>query len=78
MIKIWIYKQNVLIAGGGDSALDWTIFLVNMGTKVTLVHRRNEFRGFRFKEKVRELKQNKVDIITPAIELKGKNKLKVL
>ena len=75
-----IYKnKNVLIAGGGDSALDWTIFLVNMGTKVTLVHRRNEFRGaLDSVEKVRELKkQNKVDIITPAqvIELKGKSKV---
>tara|TARA_B100002052_G_scaffold43020_1_gene35608 strand:+ start:228224 stop:229303 length:1080 start_codon:yes stop_codon:yes gene_type:complete len=75
-----IYKnKSVLIAGGGDSALDWTIFLVNMGTKVTLVHRRNEFRGaLDSVEKVRELKkQNKVEIITPAqvIELKGENKV---
>ena len=75
-----IYKnKSVLIAGGGDSALDWTIFLVNMGTRVTLVHRRNEFRGaLDSVEKVRELKkQNKVEIITPAqvIELKGENKV---
>tara|TARA_B100000900_G_scaffold162510_1_gene137997 strand:+ start:16314 stop:17369 length:1056 start_codon:yes stop_codon:yes gene_type:complete len=72
-------NKRVLIAGGGDSALDWTIFLVNMGAKVTLVHRRNEFRGaLDSVEKVRELKdQNKVEIITPAqvTELKGKNKL---
>ena len=37
--------KNVLIAGGGDSALDWTIHLSKVAKKVTLVHRRNEFRG---------------------------------
>ena len=41
-----IYRnKKVVIAGGGDSALDWSIFLANINTDVTLVHRRNEFRG---------------------------------
>jgi len=38
-------NKNVVIAGGGDSALDWTIFLSKVAEKVTLVHRRKEFRG---------------------------------
>ena len=38
-------NKNVLIAGGGDSALDWTIVLAELAKSVTLVHRRNEFRG---------------------------------
>jgi thioredoxin reductase (NADPH) len=37
--------KEIVIAGGGDSALDWTIFLADVAAKVTLVHRRNEFRG---------------------------------
>jgi thioredoxin reductase (NADPH) len=37
--------KNVLIAGGGDSALDWTVNLIDIVAGMTLVHRRNEFRG---------------------------------
>ncbi|MGB1076760.1 MAG: NAD(P)/FAD-dependent oxidoreductase [Bdellovibrionales bacterium] len=37
--------QNVVIAGGGDSALDWTIALEPIAKSVTLVHRREKFRG---------------------------------
>ena len=39
--------KHVVIAGGGDSALDWSIYLAEKvaTASVTLVHRRNEFRG---------------------------------
>lgn len=37
--------KNVVIAGGGDSALDWAIHLCGMGANITLVHRGNTFRG---------------------------------
>ena len=37
--------KKVVLAGGGDSALDWTIFLANIAEKVTLVHRNETFRG---------------------------------
>lgn len=37
--------KKVVIAGGGDSALDWSIFLAKLAKEVHLVHRRNEFRG---------------------------------
>ena len=75
-----IYRnKKVVIAGGGDSALDWSIFLANINTDVTLVHRRNEFRGaLDSVEKARELKnQNKIKIITPAevVKLNGKSSL---
>jgi thioredoxin reductase (NADPH) len=36
---------NVVIAGGGDSALDWSIFLSNIAKNLTLVHRSELFRG---------------------------------
>ena len=49
--------KRVVIAGGGDSALDWSIFLSNVAKEVTLIHRRNEFRGaLDSVEKVQELK----------------------
>lgn len=64
--------KNVVIAGGGDSALDWSIFLTDVAKSVTLVHRRNEFRGaLDSVDSVQELKdQGKINMITPA-EIKG-------
>lgn len=37
--------RHVLIVGGGDSALDWTINLQPLAASLTLLHRRDEFRG---------------------------------
>lgn len=37
--------KRVVIAGGGDSALDWTVFLADVASEVTMVHRRDKFRG---------------------------------
>ncbi|MFT5021445.1 MAG: thioredoxin reductase (NADPH) [Flavobacteriaceae bacterium] len=64
-----VYRdKKVLISGGGDSALDWCIFLANVASEVTLVHRRNEFRGaLDSVEKVQDLKnKGKIQLITPA------------
>ncbi|MDG1653694.1 MAG: NAD(P)/FAD-dependent oxidoreductase [Flavobacteriaceae bacterium] len=74
--------KTVVIAGGGDSALDWTIFLEKIAASVTLVHRRNEFRGaLDSVEKVQELKNKGcISLITPAevTALKGEEKLEAL
>lgn len=37
--------KKLVIAGGGDSALDWTIELADVASEITLVHRRTSFRG---------------------------------
>lgn len=37
--------KNIVILGGGDSALDWTINLQPLADKITLIHRRDEFRA---------------------------------
>ena len=69
--------KNIVIAGGGDSALDWSVFLSNVAKSVTLVHRRNEFRGaLDSVEKVQELKKlGKINLITPAevVAVHGEN-----
>ncbi|MDO5607163.1 MAG: NAD(P)/FAD-dependent oxidoreductase [Capnocytophaga sp.] len=61
-------NKNIVIAGGGDSALDWSIYLSAVAKSVTLVHRRNEFRGaLDSVEKVQLLKnEGKINLITPA------------
>ncbi len=60
--------QKVVISGGGDSALDWTIELSKIAREVTLVHRRNSFRGAPDSvSKVQYLAQeNKINLITEA------------
>ena len=60
--------KKLLIAGGGDSALDWTIELADVASEITLIHRRTSFRGaLDSVDKVMELaKAKKVNLITEA------------
>jgi thioredoxin reductase (NADPH) len=39
------FEQNLVICGGGDSALDWTVALCPKARSLTLIHRRSEFRA---------------------------------
>lgn len=75
-------NKRVAISGGGDSALDWSIFLADVASEVTLIHRRNEFRGaLDSVEKVSELKEaGKINLITPGevTELHGNGKIEAL
>lgn len=61
-------NKKLLIAGGGDSALDWTIELADIASEVTLIHRRTSFRGaLDSVDKVMALaKAKKVNLITEA------------
>jgi thioredoxin reductase (NADPH) len=74
--------KKIVIAGGGDSALDWSIFLSDVASSVTLIHRRNEFRGaLDSVEKLQEYKKlGLVNLITPAevISLHGETKLNAI
>ncbi|MCB9307237.1 MAG: NAD(P)/FAD-dependent oxidoreductase [Lewinellaceae bacterium] len=71
--------RRVVIAGGGDSALDWTIYLADVTQNLTLVHRRTEFRGAPDSvEKVMELaEKGRIRLITNAqvTGLQGNGKL---
>ncbi len=57
--------KEIVLAGGGDSALDWTIFLSDVASRVTLVHRGETFRGAPDSaEKVFQLaEQGKINLI---------------
>jgi thioredoxin reductase (NADPH) len=57
--------KDVVIAGGGDSALDWSIFLSDVASNVTLVHRRTEFRGH-------------PDSVQKVLDMTGNGKIKLL
>ena len=83
IIEPEIYRnKSVVISGGGDSALDWSIYLANIAKEVSLVHRRNDFRGaLDSVEKVEELsKLGKINLITQAevVGLKGENELEAV
>lgn len=75
-------NKKIVVAGGGDSALDWSIYLADLASNVTLIHRRNEFRGaLDSVEKVEEFKKlGLINLVTPAevIELHGKNHLNAI
>lgn len=78
-----VYRdKKVIIAGGGDSALDWSIYLADIASEVSLVHRRNDFRGaLDSVEKVEELsKIGKINLITEAevVDLKGEYQLEAV
>lgn len=61
-------NRKVVLAGGGDSALDWTIFLADIADEVTLIHRGDTFRGSPDSAgRVFELaKQGKINLILQA------------
>jgi thioredoxin reductase (NADPH) len=66
--------RNILIAGGGDSALDWTLNLQPLAHRLTLVHRRDEFRAAPDSvKKMRELAEaGKIDLrIAQIVQLHG-------
>ena len=62
------YKnKNIFIFGGGDSALDWTVELSNIAKSISLVHRRDAFRGAQHTEEMMRnlVKDGKVNLLTP-------------
>jgi len=55
-------KQRVLIVGGGDSAVDWANMLSAVADKVTLIHRRDQFRAH--EDSVEKMRRGRTEIRT--------------
>lgn len=54
--------RELLIVGGGDSALDWALNLEPIAKKITLIHRRDQFRAH--EDSVRKLMASSVEVKT--------------
>jgi ferredoxin/flavodoxin---NADP+ reductase len=52
--------KTVMIVGGGDSAVDWALMLKDLAKKVTLIHRRDQFRAH--EQSVQELLASPVEV----------------
>jgi thioredoxin reductase (NADPH) len=54
--------KRVLVIGGGDSAIDWSLNLLDTAKSVTLIHRRNQFRAH--EDAVHQLQKSGTPILT--------------
>lgn len=73
------YKgEHVAILGGGDSAVDWALMLEPIAKKVTLIHRRNEFRAH--EHSIALLNESSIDVLTPFVptDLEGDDRIERL
>jgi len=73
----WFFKgKDVVVVGGGDSALEEAIFLTRYATGVTIIHRRNEFRaGNLLQNRVRENPKIELRMDSVVKEIVGDDKV---
>ena len=66
-LETFFEGKTVAIFGGGDSALDWAVELSKIAKSISLVHRRDAFRGAQHTEELMRklVKEKKVNLLTP-------------
>ncbi|SJZ71769.1 thioredoxin reductase (NADPH) [Pilibacter termitis] len=57
------HEKNVVIAGGGDSALDWALMLKDIAKSISVVHRREKFRAH--EATVERVENSEIKLLTP-------------
>lgn len=69
------HQKEVVILGGGDSAVDWALSLQPIAKRVTIIHRRDRFRAH--EANVAKMKQSSISILTPyvPVQLIGEHRL---
>lgn len=68
--------KEIAVVGGGDSALEEAMFLTRFASKITIIHRRNEFRATKIiQDRVKA--QEKIELLTPYVtkEVVGQDKM---
>ena len=60
-------NKRLVIAGGGDSAIDWALSLSELATHIALIHRRDKFRASpeSLNQLHQKVEQGKISLITP-------------
>jgi len=68
-------KKKLLVIGGGDTALDWAIYLKEVARRVTLIHRSNKFVAA--PSSIKQLLSSKIEVLTftELKEIKGNSHL---
>jgi thioredoxin reductase len=56
------YQKNLLVVGGGDSAVDWALNLKDYAASVTLIHRRDGFRAH--ESSLAQLAKSSINVLT--------------